>query len=219
MGFLVDATLTYPLVVPLPFRLGRREKVIDDDALDVAAFRAGDESAFESLVHRREREIHALALRILGDRDDAMDATQEVFLRAFRALPSFRGDASFRTWLTGIAINVCRTRLASRERRERRRNVPLEPVHEEEGERRELPVPDPAPGPEEQALGAELRSALTSALARISLEHREIIVLREVFGMEYDEIAAATRCPVGTVKSRLARARAALREALEGTWP
>jgi len=196
-----------------------RSEPMDPEAAAVSRFQAGDETAFEELVSRREAEVYRLARRMLGDADDALEATQDAFLRAYRALPRFRGDAAFRTWLVGIAINVCRSRLVGREARERRRNVPLDAT---DREHRELALALPAapgPDPERAAQGAELGAALERALARLSPEHREILLLRELQGLEYEELAAALECAIGTVKSRLARARGALRAAMEAQWP
>ncbi len=195
-----------------------RTELVDADASAVHRFRAGEEAAFEELVSRREAEVHRLALRMLGDPDEAMEATQDAFLRAYRALPRFRGDASFRTWLVGITLNVCRSRVASRATRERRRTVSLDASDPEE--ERGLPLPAaPGPDPERAAQSAELAAQLEHALAGLSPEHREVLLLREMEGFEYDAIASALGCAVGTVKSRLARARNALRMAMEAAWP
>lgn len=192
-------------------------ETLDPETAAVRRFQAGEEAAFEELVSRREAEVYRLALRMLGDAEDALEATQDVFLRAYRALGRFRGEAAFRTWLFGIALNVCRSRLASRELKQRRRNVPLQPEHADgEGE---LDLPAPGPDPERAAQGAELGAALERALASLSPEHREILLLRELQGLEYEELASTLACAVGTVKSRLARARGALREAMEAVWP
>lgn len=191
----------------------------DPDYVDVARFQEGNEAAFEALVTKREREIYLLTFRLLGDREEALDAVQEVFLRAYRSLKSFRCDATFRTWLTGIAINVCRNKHASASDRNRRNTVSLTREDPEDGEITQTDLPDCAPGPEASVLGHELRAALESALDRIAPEHREILILREIQDMEYEELADVLGCPVGTVKSRLCRARQALRTAMEGVWP
>jgi RNA polymerase sigma-70 factor (ECF subfamily) len=191
----------------------------DTEATLVAQARAGDELAFEALVGRHENAIYQLAWRMLRNPEDALDAVQETFLRVFRGLPSFRGEASMRTWIYGIALNVCRSKLESAEWKARSRQDSLLLADEGQGEERERPLPDPAPGPEATAYGSELRCALDAALGRLSREHREIIVLRDVQGLEYAELGAVLGCALGTVKSRLARARAALRVALEGVWP
>jgi len=216
----VAAILHYPVLVRLPLPLAARAPARDDpDRPEVAAAAAGDEAAYEALVLRHQRALFALAFRHLGDREDAADAVQEVFLRAWRALPRFRGEAAFRTWLLGIAINVCRTRLGAADARRRRATAPLSRRDPATGEDVPLPLPDPAPGPEATARAGELRDALARALAALSPEHREVLLLREMSGLEYDEVAVAAGCALGTVKSRIARARAALRAALEEVWP
>jgi RNA polymerase sigma-70 factor (ECF subfamily) len=191
----------------------------DVDSGDVARFKAGDEDAFESLVTRREREVYQVALRMLGAPDDAQEAVQDTFLRAFRSLKAFREDATFRTWILGIAINVCRTRLGSAAERDRRKTASLTVAEPEEIHPREIPLPDRSPSPESMALGGELRAAIHAALLSLPPDHREVLVLREIQELEYEDLAKALSCPIGTVKSRLCRARQALREALEGIWP
>jgi RNA polymerase sigma-70 factor (ECF subfamily) len=216
----VSAALPYPVPVTIRLPLDGADVVPDDpDAGDVDLAKIGDEVAFEALVSRHERTVWLVARRLLGDDDEALDAAQETFLRVFRALPRFRGDAKFRTWVIGIAINVCRNRLASRERRLSRVTDELTRTDPATGKASERPLPDPAPGPEATAHASELRASLERALASLSVEHREIVVLREIEGLDYHEIARSLGCRVGTVKSRLARARAALREALEGVRP
>jgi RNA polymerase sigma-70 factor (ECF subfamily) len=187
------------------------------DERDVARFKAGEEAAFERLVRRHEREVYRLALRLLRNPDDALEVAQETFLRAYRGLSSFRGEAAFRTWLYGIALNAARTRQASLSKS-------LSRMQRLEGDEDDPPSPllsvsDPAPSPENRALGGELKEALLAALSRISPEHREILLLREVEGLDYGEVGVLLGIPEGTVKSRLARARRAVREALEGIWP
>ncbi len=213
------AALPYPW--PVTDRLPSRaaSALADPDALEVDRARAGDEAAFETLVARHERAVWSVARRLLGHDEEAMDAAQDTFLRVFRALPRFRGEATFRTWVIGIAINVCRNRRSSAEWRRRRVTDELALADSASGRSIERPLPDPAPGPEAAAHAGELRAALERALASLTVEHREIVVLREVEGLDYDELARALGCRVGTVRSRLARARAALRAALEGVWP
>ena len=192
---------------------------LDADAPDVARFRAGDDQAFEALVCRREAEVYRLALRLLGNPDDALDAVQETFLRVFRSLRGFRGEATFRTWLTGIALNVCRNKRSSAATRRSQRSQQLEREDPATGQSVELELPDPRPDPESSAYGSELRQALERALGRLAPEHREVILLREMQGLEYEELSQVLACPSGTVKSRLNRARAALRAAMEDVWP
>ncbi len=189
------------------------------EAAELERARAGDEAALEALVRRHEADTYRLCRRMLGDPEEAMDATQDTFLRVVRALPSFRGEASFRTWVLGIAINVCRSRLTSRAWRNRQRQVSLEAA-EEEGSEQVVPEPsDPRPDPERRALAAALRRALGTALARLTEEHREVLLLHEMTQLDYEEMARVLGVRVGTVKSRMARARAALRAALGEVWP
>lgn len=214
------------LVLSYPWAMdGRRtegrdfQREWDADTANVERFQAGDEEAFEALVRSREREVYRTALRILGDPDDAMEASQETFIRVFRSLKTFRSEASFKTWVTGICINVCRNKLASAGQQLKRRSTGLTREDRGDGEELETPLPDRSPDPAAATLGLELREALQRALMKLAPEHREIIVLRDIQDLDYDEIAAAISCPSGTVKSRLSRARQALREALEGIWP
>lgn len=194
-------------------------KTHDPDAIDVARYQAGNTDAFESLVSRHERAIYQVCSRMLGDKEDALDAVQETFLRIYRALGAFRGDAAFKTWLIGIALNVCRNKIASAAERNRKVTSSITQEDPENGESRDLDLRDTAPDPEAAVMGRELRSALERALCALAPEHREILVLREIQDMEYEELAQVLSCPVGTVKSRLCRARQALREAMVGIWP
>ncbi len=194
-------------------------KASDADSDAVSRFQDGDESAFEDLVFRHEREAYQAAYRILGNSEDAQEAVQESFLRAFRALKAFRGEAAFKTWLTGIVINVCRNQAAKAEEKLRRLSISTDCGEDDDGVPRTPAINDPGPGPEQSAFGSELHKAVEAALGKVGAEHREVLVLREIQGMEYEELAAALNCPVGTVKSRLCRARRALREALLGVWP
>ena len=216
----MSANLPYAGAVSFLASAGVRPVARDDpDRPLVERAIAGDESAFEALVRSHQRGVYNLAYRLLGNREDALDAAQDAFLRCYRALPRFRGDAAFRTWLLGIAINVCRTRLTGAARRQQRRTQDLTRADSRTGERVPLDLPDPGPGPESAAHAGELRGALAHALAGLSPDHREVLLLREVGELEYDEVAAALGCALGTVKSRIARARAALRLALEEVWP
>jgi RNA polymerase sigma-70 factor (ECF subfamily) len=205
------------------FVSARAETIVLDrasaDAAAVTRFRAGDEQAFEELVTRGEAEIYRLSLRFLGNREDALDATQDTFLRAFRALAAFRGEATFRTWLIGIALNVCRSRRGSASARVARCSSSLDAGDPDCDDARAPDLVDAGPNPEQSAGGAELGRALADALDGLAPEQREILLLREMQGLDYDELAQTLGCAEGTVKSRLSRARSALRAALEGVWP
>jgi RNA polymerase sigma-70 factor, ECF subfamily len=191
----------------------------DPDAALVVRAQEGDEAAFEELLCRHEAMIYRLARRMIGNEADALDAAQETAIRVFKGLRSFRGAASFKTWVTGIAINVCRNRLTSAATRAARSSRSLDGDPSDGEEARPFILSDPRPDPEVQAIGAELRYALERALGTLEPEQREILLLREMEGLEYEELANALGCPIGTVKSRLCRARAAVRQALRGIWP
>lgn len=164
----------------------------------------GEMAAFESLVTAYERRVYSLALRSTGSEADAADITQEVFLRAYRSLDTFRGESGFSTWLYRITVNLC-VDLA-------RKNNPAESLDDEQA--LEAPETRGAYQPETALANSELRRELDAALSLVSEEHRKIVILRDVAGMSYADIAAALELEEGTVKSRLARARAALRKIL-----
>ena len=172
--------------------------------------KAGDRAAFAGLVSAYEGKIYNLALRYLGSREDAMDASQEVFLRVFRFLPGFQEESGFSTWIYRIGVNVCKDML---HRRLKRAEQPLE-VPDEEDEGRPVDVPDLRYDPERIMEGAELRPALSDAILALPEQQREIIILRDIRGLSYEEIALALALEAGTVKSRLFRARENLRKKL-----
>jgi len=175
-----------------------------DNLLDRA--RRGDLSAFNALVEEHQSIVFNVCLRMLGNRAAAEDAAQDAFVSAWRHLGSMRGEL-FRPWLLRIASNACTDELR---RRSRRPAASLE-VSMEEG------MPDPADGeplPEASVLSAELRGGIEAALRQLPEDQRLAVVLCDVQGLEYEEIAQVTRSNVGTVKSRLSRGRARLREIL-----
>lgn len=186
-----------------------------DDAELVGRVRSGDVDAFEVLVRRYERRIYNLALRYSGDPEDARDLTQEAFIRAYQALASFRGEASFPTWLYRIATNVCFDEL--RRRRHRPEATLDEPLATRDGET-ERQVADGQPGPSQRLEQKELGEIIQREIAALSEEYRAVVILRDLQDLAYEEIAEVLGISLGTVKSRLHRARAALRarfEALE----
>jgi RNA polymerase sigma-70 factor, ECF subfamily len=172
---------------------------------------AGDEFACADLVAEHERMVFQLALNLLGDRDEALEVSQEVFLRVFRTIHRFRGQSALRTWIFRIVINQARNRQRWWSRRQRRNQVSLDEHIEQCGEmaaRRDDTAPD-------RALDRkELAACIASALDALPFEQRTAIVLREIDGLSYDEIAFSLGVTLGTVKARLTRARQALRAAL-----
>ena len=171
--------------------------------------REGELAAFNSLVLRHQDAAYGLALRFLSSREAAQDATQEAFIRAYRVIGSFRGER-FRSWLFSIVANACRDELRRRRRRPQRS---LDEAREQP-DRADLDPVDPDPTPEAQALSGELREVLERSLMQLPEDWRLVVVLSDVQGLSYEEVAEAAGVPLGTVKSRLSRARARLREIL-----
>jgi RNA polymerase sigma-70 factor (ECF subfamily) len=180
---------------------------MDDEALLDRA-RRGDRDAFTDLVNKYQDELYTMALRVLGRPADAADAVQETFLRAYMHLPTLRG-VSVRGWLYRVAVNCGHD---VQRRSVRRPTVPLE-----DREGKLLDLPDPGLGPEAGAEERERTAAVREALLELPLDHRTVIVLRDVNELSYEEIGEALHIPVGTVKSRLSRARALLSVALQAS--
>lgn len=189
-----------------------------DSAL-IEICRAGDLNAFDQLVERHQNRIFNVCYWMLGNRDEAEDASQDAFVRAFRSLANFRGDSAFGTWLHRIAVN------AAIDTAQRRKRAPL-PYSDlkltgEDGVERDDPEPDqstqPNLDPAHLSLREERRSAVRSALAALPEHYRVVLVLFDIEGYSYEEIAQTLSLPLGTVKSRINRARLALRERLQSS--
>ncbi len=181
--------------------------------------RAHDAAAFEQLVMERSGEVYALLFRLTEDSEEARDLTQETFLRAFQAIAKFRGDADLRTWLYRIALNQARNRWRWWRRRRRDRTVSLDaPLNRESDESFGASLSQSgALDPEQQALLNEREAVLLKALGTLRSTYREVVVLRDVEGLSYEECAAALSISIGTVKSRLSRGRLELKRKLDGT--
>ena len=188
----------------------------EDDEL-IRAAQAGDRSSFDALVRRYDRSVLRLALHMLGHEQDAQDVHQEAFIKAYRALPQFRGDSAFYTWLYRIAINTAKNAVVSRDRSPIEYDLDRNNTDESYDMQGRMKDPDT---PEGLVLTDEIRSTVNSAIEALPEDLRTAIVLRELEGLSYEEIAAAMDCPVGTVRSRIFRAREAidrrLREVFEG---
>ena len=183
-----------------------------DDSLLVLQAKEGSREAFSSLVELHQTKVYNLALRMTGSPEDAADLSQEAFLNAWKGLPAFQGDSSFSTWLYRLTSNVCIDFLR---REKRRQNIGgALSLDDDEADRANL-VPDRAPSPQAVLEGKELKEAIRRGLEQLSPEHRQVLVLREITGLSYAEIAAAAGLEEGTVKSRIARARLALRSILK----
>ncbi len=179
--------------------------------------RAGDTDAFEALVLEHQNKVYSLALRMVGNEEDARDMAQEAFIRAFNSLASFRGESKFSVWLYRLTSNICIDFLRGRAKR---RTVSLN-WEDEDGEEGELEIPDERFSPEARLERTELRESVRRGLDSLSPEYREILLLREINGLSYDEISRALNLEEGTVKSRIFRARKKLSEFLirEGNIP
>jgi RNA polymerase sigma-70 factor (ECF subfamily) len=182
----------------------------DREAALVQRCAAGDESASAELVAEHQRTVVQLASNLLGDREEALDLSQEVFLRVFRTIHRFRGQSSLRTWIYRIAVNQARNRHRFWRRRHRADQVSLDQHVAMHGD----VFSGLGPTPERVLAQKELAERLRVALNRLPFDQRTAIVLREVDGLSYDEIAYSLQLAVGTVKSRLTRARQALRAEL-----
>ena len=178
----------------------------DEELTLIRAVREGETDRFEPLVRANQKGVYNLCLRMLGNEQDALDASQEAFLKAWRGLSSFRGDSRFSVWLYRLTNNVCIDCLRKR---------PAAPDLSLTGEDDEtLPIPDGRFSPETELEKKELRAAVARCLDRLPPEFRQAVVLREVNGLSYDEIARVTGLEPGTVKSRIFRARKKLAAAL-----
>ncbi|HKK02881.1 MAG TPA: RNA polymerase sigma factor RpoE [Gammaproteobacteria bacterium] len=181
------------------------------DQLLVERVQQGDKAAFDILVGQYQHKIIKLVQRYVRDQDEALDVAQEAFIKAYRALASFRGESAFYTWMYRIAINTAKNHLASRKRRAEDFELDLQDPdqYEAHGRLREGDTP------EGLALSEEIRETVNTAIETLPEDLRTAIVLREIEGMSYEEIAGAMDCPVGTVRSRIFRAREAIDKRLK----
>ena len=172
-----------------------------------ARARDGDQDAFEQLVRDNEKRIYTLALRMTGSREDALDLAQD----AWKALPTFQGESSFATWLYRLATNLCLDHLRTQKRRTQSMGPALSLDDEENGP---VQVADQQLQPQEAVERSERRRALERGLASLPDHHRQVLIMRELSGLSYQEIAQVLDLDLGTVKSRIARARLSLRKIL-----
>ena len=185
---------------------------MDEIAL-VQSAQSGDLDSFNTLILHYQDRVFNTALRILGDEDIAQDAAQEAFISAFRSISTFRGG-SFKAWLLRTVTNACYDELR---RQKRRPTTPLEP-ETNDGDEMDSPrwLADPNMTPSEQSEADELEHAIQHCLDTLPADFRTVVVLADIQGMDYSEVATAAHVPLGTIKSRLARARLRLRECLRG---
>ena len=172
----------------------------------VAKVQKGDQRAFDMLVLKYQHKIFGLISRYVNDADEVQDVAQEAFIKAYRALPKFRGDSAFYTWLYRIAINTAKNHLVSRSRRPPGSDVEVEDAeyYEGGGALRDIASPESA------LFGAELKQVVERAISALPDDLRTAVTLREFDGLSYEDIADIMDCPVGTVRSRIFRAREAI---------
>ncbi len=183
----------------------------------IERLKQGDAAAFEELVAARSGEIYGLLFRFTENGEEARDLTQETFLRAFQNIGSFRGEADLRTWIYRIAINQARNRWRWWRRRSRDLTISLDATIGGSDQSLMATLAASSANPEQNTLAHERELALRGALSKLSNSYRETVILRDIEGFTYEEIAATLEINVGTVKSRLARGRQELRRKLEGS--
>ena len=183
----------------------------------IERLKRGEAAAFEELVTERSGEIYGLLFRLTENSEEARDLTQETFLRAFQSIGRFRGEADLRTWIYRIAINQARNRWRWWRRRHRDSTVSLDATQGQSNQTLIATLVESSENPEQQTLAHERELALRSALQKVSRAYRETVILRDIEGFTYEEIATTLGINVGTVKSRLARGRQELRRKLEGS--
>ncbi len=173
----------------------------------VVRVQKGDKKAFDALVLKYQHKIIQLVSRFVKNPHEAQDVAQEAFIKAYRALPRFRGDSAFYTWLYRIAINTAKNYLVAQNRR-----PPADDVDAQDAEQYGLPIMQDIGTPERLALTSEIQQVIVSAIDNLPDDLRTAITLRELEGMSYDEIAQTMDCPIGTVRSRIFRARESIDE-------
>jgi RNA polymerase sigma-70 factor (ECF subfamily) len=200
-----DSTLT------LSITAGAQSTLSEEDGRLLRGLRAGIDSAYEELLGKYQQPVYSVVYRLLGDQNDACDVVQEVFIKIFRSVGSFKERSSLRTWIYRIAVNEAHNhrRWFSRHRR---REVAIE--HEDDDHRSFELAADPGPSPFDFALDRETHVLIERALEEISPVFRTAVVLRDIEGLGYEEIAEILQISLGTVKSRILRGREALRRAL-----
>ena len=200
-------------------RVLERSGAVDEQRL-IMRLKKRDEAAFKQLVSLHKGRVYNLCFRMLSNTAEAEDIAQDAFVRAFLAIESFRGDSQLSTWLYRIAMNLCKNRIKYHARRHKNAHASLDdlyggqhqPAPHSSGR---TPLGEPAPRPDQAFEGVRAETRVHRALAAVDSEFRELLVLRDINGLTYDEIRQVTGLPEGTVKSRLHRARGALKRAYD----
>ena len=177
---------------------------MENDIFYVKQVLNGQIESFEQLMIKYEKLVYNMTLRILGNPDDAADATQEAFIKSYNALSSFRNDAKFSTWVCRIAMNICYDLIRKRKRHE---VVPLRTDIQDDNIQLDIPDPDLSTDPLAEITQSELREAIAAAIVSLDQAQQEVMILRDIQGLSYQEISKQLGIAEGTVKSRLNRAR------------
>jgi RNA polymerase sigma-70 factor, ECF subfamily len=188
----------------------------DDDLEYVSSCRKGDVDAFEALVRRHEKRMFNIAYRVIGNYDEACEIVQDTFISAYKNIKGFKGEATFATWLCAICINLSRNRLKQLKTRRYREGYSLDdPIMTPDGELSADP-PSREPSALDRLEARDVQQKVQGCINALDAEFKEVIVLRDIQGFSYEEISAMLKVPAGTVKSRLFRAREAMRTSLKG---
>ena len=188
----------------------------DEDAVLVRFFQKGDKAAFDKLVRKHKDKLFNLAYWFLGDYQEANDCAQEIFIKVFKSLKKFRFESAFSTWLYRIATNTCKNRLKSSAYRWKKKTVSLENPEGSKSVNPSFEVEDDSPSPVNELEKKERLMLIQKAINALPEEQNRVVVLRDIQGLSYEEIAFITGLNLGTVKSRLARGRLELRNKLKG---
>jgi RNA polymerase sigma-70 factor, ECF subfamily len=195
------------------------DQKVDPDREPIDAFLNGNKEAFEHLVIKYQDRIFHLAYRFMNNREEAEELSQEIFVKVFRQLGKFRGEALFSTWLFQVATNHCKNRLKYLQRRKAALHDSINaPIRTEEGEV-ERSIPDDTRVPEDLVEREQIRRMVREKIAALPEDFRTVLIMRDIQGMSYEEIATALGTAEGTVKSRLHRARSELKERLKSVLP
>jgi len=192
----------------------KRSTLPQEDAALVRAFQAGDKGAFDRLVLKHKDKLFNMCYWFLGDYEDANDLAQETFIKVYRSLKKFRFQSAFSTWLYRIAVNTCKNRLASSEVRHKKKMIWLDNPGDPQGGDPAVAIQDESASPMVELERKEKRMLIRQAIDSLPIEQKTVVTLRDIEGLSYEETSNITGLNLGTVKSRLARARLDLRKKL-----
>jgi len=187
-----------------------------EDVEFIKAFQAGDKAVFDKLIVKYKNKVFSLCYRLLGNYTEADDCAQEAFVKVYRSLKGFRFGSKFSTWLYRITVNTCKNKLTSSQYKRGKTMVRIDESKETENGVYSNEIAGSTPSPAVELERKEKGAAIQQAIDSLPAEQREVVVLRDVEGMSYEEVAEATGYNLGTVKSKLSRARLALKEKLKG---